>query len=64
MASKITIRNVHNRNVEEYKQQYPQQAHTHPIAYLAQTPPRVAQYAPENGAHGDQSQGYWQGQYI
>ena len=40
----------------KYEQQYRQQARTHPIAYLAQTPPQVTQYAPESGAHGDQSQ--------
>ena len=55
---------VYKRNAEEYKQQYLRQVSTHPIAYLAQTLPRVAQYMPENGAHAVGSQGYWQGRYI
>jgi hypothetical protein len=49
---------------KEYEQQHLRQVHTHPIASLAQTPPRVAQYAPENDAHAVRSQGYWQGRYI
>lgn len=52
------------RNVEEYEQQYLRQVRTHPIAYLAQTLQRVAQYVPENGAHAVRSQGFWQGRYI
>ena len=55
---------TYNRNVEGNKQQYLQQVHTHPIAYLTQILPQVAQYVPWNGAYAVQSQGYQQGQYI
>ena len=64
MAKNNNQKCAFNRNVKEYKQQHPQQAHIHPIAHLAQTPLQVAQYVPENGAHDDQSQGHWRGQYI
>ena len=64
MAKKLTIRNMHKRNVEEYIQQYLQQVRTYPITYLAQTLPQVAQNMPENGVHAFRSQGYWQRRYI
>ena len=50
--------------MKEYEQQCLQQAHTHPIMYLAQILPQLAQYAPEIGAHDVQSQGHRQGRYI
>jgi hypothetical protein len=44
--------------------QYPQQVHTHLIAYLAQILRLTIQHAPESGAHADQSQGLLQVWYI
>jgi len=41
------------RGEKEYEQQCPRWVHTHPTAYLAQTPQLVIQYVPESGAHAD-----------
>jgi hypothetical protein len=49
---------------KKYKQQCRQPVRIRPKAYLAQIPQQGVQHVLENGAHADQSRGYWQAQYI
>jgi hypothetical protein len=55
---------THTVKIFVYEQQCPQRVRTHPIMYLARIPLQLTRYAAESGAHADQNQDRWHGQYI